>query len=90
MSLQVIGAGVGGLAIAIRLAIKGYDVKVFERNSGPGGKISQLTKDGFVFDTGPSLFTEPHNIEELFSLAGEPIEDAVGNFWSVGVALVIR
>jgi len=71
----VIGAGVGGLAISIRLAIKGYDVKVFERNEGPGGKIGHVVKDGFVFDSGPSLFTEPQNIEELFSLAGEPIEE---------------
>jgi phytoene desaturase len=71
----VIGAGVGGLAVAIRLAVKGYEVKVFERNSGPGGKLSIFEKDGYIFDAGPSLFTQPRNIEELFALAGEPIEE---------------
>ena len=70
----VIGTGVGGLAIAIRLALKGYQVEVFEKNSYPGGKLSAFEKDGFRFDAGPSLFTQPQNIEELFSLAGEPIE----------------
>ncbi len=71
----VIGTGVGGLAIAIRLALKGYQVEVFEKNSYPGGKLSAFEKDGFRFDAGPSLFTQPQNIEELFSLAGEPIEN---------------
>jgi phytoene desaturase len=71
----VIGAGIGGLAIAIRLATKGYEVSVFERNAEPGGKLSLLTKDGYVFDAGPSLFTQPRNIEELFESAGEPIND---------------
>ncbi len=71
----VIGAGVGGLAVAIRLAIKGYGVTVFERNADPGGKLTHFTQDGFAFDAGPSLFTQPANIEELFAAAGEPIED---------------
>ena len=70
----VIGTGVGGLAIAIRLALKGYQVEVFEKNSYPGGKLSAFEKDGFRFDAGPSLFTQPQNVEELFLLAGEPIE----------------
>jgi phytoene desaturase len=70
----VIGTGVGGLAIAIRLALKGYQVEVFEKNSYPGGKLSAFEKDGFRFDAGPSLFTQPQNIEELFRLAGEPLE----------------
>lgn len=70
----VIGTGVGGLAIAIRLALKGYQVEVFEKNSYPGGKLSAFEKDGFRFDAGPSLFTQPQNIEELFTLAGEPLE----------------
>jgi phytoene dehydrogenase-like protein len=50
-------------------------LRSLKRNGRPGGKISQLVKDGFIFDSGPSLFTEPENIEELFSLAGEPIEE---------------
>ncbi len=69
----VIGSGIGGLAIAIRLAVKGYAVEVFEKNSFPGGKLSAFEKDGFKFDAGPSLFTQPQNMEELFSTAGESL-----------------
>ncbi len=71
----VIGAGIGGLAVAIRLAVKGYAVNVFEKNSYPGGKLSFFEQDGYKFDAGPSLFTQPSNIEELFQLAGENISD---------------
>lgn len=71
----IIGSGVAGLATAIRLAIKGYDVTVYEKNSYPGGKLSAFAKDGYMFDAGPSLFTNPHLIEELFTLANEPIEN---------------
>jgi phytoene desaturase len=71
----VIGSGIGGLAVAIRLAVKGYRVRVYERNEVPGGKLSLLEKDGYVFDGGPSLFTQPQNIEDLFAMAGEPIGD---------------
>ena len=71
----VIGSGVAGMAVAIRLAVKGFEVKVFEMNDYPGGKLSMFEKDGFRFDAGPSLFTQPQNIEELFEVAGEPIAD---------------
>lgn len=74
VSAIIIGSGVAGLASAIRLAVKGYIVQVFEKNSYPGGKLSWFEKDGFSFDAGPSLFTQPQLIEELFKLAGEPIE----------------
>jgi len=71
----VIGSGVAGLASAIRLAILGFETTVFERNHYPGGKLSLIEKDGFRFDAGPSLFTQPHNIEQLFTDAGEHIND---------------
>jgi phytoene desaturase len=71
----IIGAGIAGLASAIRLAVQGFEVTVFEKNPKPGGKISQFTIDGFQFDAGPSLFTQPQHIESLFALAGEPIHD---------------
>ena len=71
----VIGAGTAGLASAIRLAVQGFEVSVYEKNNYPGGKISEFNVEGYQFDAGPSLFTQPENIEELFSLAGEPIED---------------
>ncbi len=74
-SAIIIGSGVAGLAIATRLCLQGFEVKVFERNSYPGGKLSMFTKDGYHFDAGPSLFTQPQNIEELFKEAGEPVQD---------------
>ncbi len=71
----IIGSGVAGMASAIRLAVQGFAVTVFEKNSYPGGKLSAFTTDGYHFDAGPSLFTQPQNIEELFGLANEPIEN---------------
>ncbi|MFZ9661069.1 MAG: 1-hydroxycarotenoid 3,4-desaturase CrtD [Chitinophagaceae bacterium] len=71
----VIGSGMGGIAVAIRLAVKGHDVTVFERSSFPGGKLGLLESKGYRFDTGPSLFTQPQNIEEIFQIANEPLED---------------
>ncbi|MFN5333716.1 MAG: 1-hydroxycarotenoid 3,4-desaturase CrtD, partial [Bacteroidota bacterium] len=71
----VIGSGVGGMASAIRLALQGLSVQVFEKNSYPGGKLSLLEKDGFRFDAGPSLFTHPDYLEQLFSDAGENLKD---------------
>ena len=49
-------------------------MSVYEKNNVPGGKLSSFEKEGFKFDAGPSLFTQPQNIEELFALANEPIE----------------
>lgn len=71
----VIGSGIGGLASAIRLACKGYEVTVLEKNEAPGGKLGMIERNGYRFDTGPSLFTQPANLEELFELAGEYIQD---------------
>ena len=71
----IIGSGVAGMASAIRLAVQGFDVTVYEKNEYPGGKLSAFKTDGYHFDAGPSLFTQPQNIEELFALANEPIED---------------
>ncbi|WP_336515990.1 1-hydroxycarotenoid 3,4-desaturase CrtD [Pollutibacter soli] len=69
----VIGSGIAGLASAIRLIDKGYVVDLFEKNESAGGKLALLKNDGFVFDTGPSLFTQPEHLETIFSLAGEPL-----------------
>ncbi len=74
----IIGSGIAGLATAIRLAVQGFTVTVYEKNNYPGGKLTAFEKDGFNFDAGPSLFTQPKNIEELFEIAGEPI----GNYFS--------
>lgn len=67
----VIGAGIGGIAMATRLAAKGYEVEVFEKNEGPGGKLTEFYKDGYRFDAGPSLFTMPYLVDELFTLFNE-------------------
>ncbi|MDN5283764.1 MAG: crtI [Mucilaginibacter sp.] len=67
----IIGAGIAGIATAIRLAVKGYQVEVFEANNYPGGKLSEFEQDGFRFDAGPSLFTMPQYVDELFTLAGK-------------------
>ena len=71
--VAVIGSGIAGLATSIRLALKDYNVSVFEANSYLGGKLSSIKKEGFTFDTGPSLFTAPENIEALFSLAKKDV-----------------
>ncbi len=70
----IIGSGIAGLATAIRLAVQGFEVTVYEKNSYPGGKLSAFEKGGYHFDAGPSLFTQPDNIAELFELADEPME----------------
>ncbi len=71
----VIGAGIGGIAAAIRLSKKGYSVQVFESSTGPGGKLSEFRMGEFRFDRGPSLFTLPQYVEELFQLCGENMSD---------------
>ena len=48
---------------------------MLEKNDGPGGKLGLIERNGYRFDTGPSLFTQPANLEELFALAGEPIHE---------------
>ncbi len=67
----IIGSGIAGIAAAIRLAVKGYCVEVFEANDHPGGKLSEIKNRGFRFDAGPSLLTMPQYIDELFRLAGK-------------------
>ncbi len=71
----IIGAGIAGIATAIRLAVQGYQVEVFEANTYPGGKLTEIEQDGFRFDAGPSLFTMPQYVDELFELAGKKPKD---------------
>ena len=70
-TVAVIGSGVAGLSAAIRLALQGKQVVVFEQNAYTGGKITAFEKQGYRFDMGPSLFTVPHLVDELFELAGK-------------------
>lgn len=71
----IVGAGIAGLATSIRLRAEGYQVTVFEANSYPGGKLHQETVNGFRFDMGPSLFTMPWFVDELFELHGKHPKD---------------
>jgi phytoene desaturase len=67
----IIGAGIAGIAAAIRLAHKEYEVSVFEANTYAGGKLSAFEQKGYRFDAGPSLFTMPQLVDELFTLCGK-------------------
>ena len=71
----VIGAGIAGLATAIRLTKKGYTVEVFEGNDYVGGKLSTFKLGDYRFDAGPSLFTMPQFVDDLFVLCGESPAD---------------
>ena len=73
--LIVIGSGVAGLVAAIRLRSKGFDVLVFEANAYPGGKLSEMSLGAYRFDAGPSLFTMPHFVDEVFESAGKDPRD---------------
>jgi phytoene desaturase len=94
--ILVVGAGLGGLAAAIRLARAGHAVEVWEKNAAPGGKLGELRLDGFSWGTGPSLLTMPHVLRELFADAGERLEDhlelvrldsACRYFWTDGTVI---
>ncbi len=66
----IIGAGIGGIATALRLRHRGYDVTVLEANKYAGGKLHAIDLKGYRFDLGPSLFTMPQYVTELFELYG--------------------
>ena len=92
----VVGAGIAGIATAIRLRHLGYEVTVCEANDYPGGKLTAFEQDGFRFDAGPSLFTLPYLVDELFELCGEDPRDhfnyhrkdvACHYFWEDGTFL---
>ena len=70
----VIGAGLGGLASAARLAAAGHDVEVHEAADMVGGKLGVVERDGFTFDTGPSLLTMPGLLDDLFAATGGPAD----------------
>jgi phytoene desaturase len=75
MRIAVIGAGVGGLAAGVRLAHAGHSVVVLEAAPVAGGKCGRVRRDGFAWDSGPSLLTMPWVLRDLFSQTGAPLED---------------
>jgi phytoene desaturase len=73
----VIGAGFGGIALAIRLQAGGYDVTLLEKRDKPGGRAYVYEDQGFLFDAGPTVITDPSALEELFTVAGRKLSDYV-------------
>ncbi|WP_040795596.1 phytoene desaturase family protein [Nocardia higoensis] len=73
----VVGAGIGGLAAAMRLQAMGHRVTVLEQSEEIGGKLGVVEQDGFRFDTGPSLLTMPQVLEELFASTGSSVHDVL-------------
>jgi len=71
----VVGAGLGGLAAACRLAKQGLSVVMLEKNDTVGGKVNVVEAGGYSFDTGASLLTMPHVLEELFEFCGQRLSD---------------
>ena len=69
--IVIVGAGLGGLACAIRLAGAGRQVTVLERASGPGGRCGQIIDGGFSFDTGPAVLTMPGLLDQTLAAVGE-------------------
>ena len=76
-TVSVIGAGVAGLASAIRLQHAGYDVTLYEKEGIPGGKMNVVEKDGYRFDLGPSLVMMPELYREVFELTGRDPDDYI-------------
>ncbi len=75
--IAIIGSGFGGLAEAIRLQARGFDVTVFEKRSMVGGRAYQFMKDGYTFDMGPSLITAPFIIESVFEAGCKRMADYI-------------
>ncbi|MDB4655886.1 phytoene desaturase family protein [Flavobacteriales bacterium] len=77
-TVAIIGAGIAGLAAAIRIQKQGFQVTVFESNKTVGGKMSELNSGGFRFDKGPTVLTKPEYVDGLFELCGKSASD----YWS--------
>ena len=93
--ISIIGSGVAGLATSVRLAKKGHEVHVFESNAYPGGKINSSTFGEYRFDQGPSVFTGPKYLKEIYDLCGEdfsqfkmiPLETSFNYFFNDGLRM---
>jgi phytoene desaturase len=75
--IVVVGGGVGGLAVAARLARMRHRVTLLERAPTVGGKLGRYERDGFVFDTGPSILTLPATLRDQFLKTGKPLEEVL-------------
>lgn len=93
----IIGAGIAGIATAIRLAAKNYEVTIYEANACPGGKLGHFKQGKYSFDAGPSLFTMPQYVDELFLIANKnpahyftykKLDEVCRYFWDDGTELL--
>jgi phytoene desaturase len=75
--VAIVGGGLGGLAAGVRLRLAGFRVTLFEANARVGGRANLIEREGFRFDTGPSLVNYPWVFEELFAAAGRDFRDYV-------------
>lgn len=73
----IIGAGLGGLALACRLAKQGKRVEIYEKNAFPGGRAAQRKVKGYTIDLGPTFLLMPGEFEELFSYCGKKMQDVL-------------
>jgi len=71
----IVGAGLGGLSAALRLAGAGREVTIIEREAVPGGRNGLLVDQGYRFDTGPTVLTMPSLIDDALSAVGEKLSD---------------
>ncbi|QRR01465.1 1-hydroxycarotenoid 3,4-desaturase CrtD [Dyadobacter sandarakinus] len=97
-SAIIIGSGIAGMATALHLRAAGFEVDVFESNDYPGGKLHAFEVNGYRFDAGPSLFTMPQLITELFELFGEQptdffqyhrLKSVCNYFWEDGMRFTV-
>ena len=75
--IVIIGAGMGGLATALRLSNLGYEVSIYEKLSKPGGRTNLITENGFRVDTGPTILVMKKSFDEFYQSIEENIEDRV-------------
>lgn len=71
-NITIVGAGIGGIATALRLSQDGHKVTILEKNSNAGGRLNRIEEDGWRFDTGPSFFSMSYEFKEFFDSLGEP------------------
>ncbi len=94
-SIAILGSGIGGLGAAVRLRSAGFKVDIYEQHHTYGGKMGEWESEGYRWDTGPSLFTMPHYVDELLGIDGEigsdfkykKLDTVCNYFWDDGTRL---